>query len=95
MADGLRKEIQQYLVRSRWDSRADGSGDRTSVKCLRSDAGMVQLTPDGEFEMSFVVSSDCLPLTVAVPSAYPSRFAELVCVVHISVTLLTHECMSR
>lgn len=71
MSEAVRKELTQWLVRTRWADLT--GGDRATIKCTRSDSGMVQTLGDGSVESRFVISQFCIPFVVVLSKEYPAK----------------------
>lgn len=68
----LRKELMQYMMRSRWASAGvEDPVERVPIKYTRTDGVVVQAR-EGYFEMGFFVSAHALPLTVRYDTEYPN-----------------------
>lgn len=69
MAETIRRELQQWTVRSKWtEARAETA--RASISFVRQDDLAVQ-TDGSAFCVHFVISSHALPFMISTTTSYP------------------------
>jgi len=69
MAEAIRRELQQWTVRSKWaEARTDV--ERTTISVVRHDNIAVQ-SDESDVFVDFVASTHALPFTIRVSKCYP------------------------